>query len=74
MIKETSDPGAKVKENAFAKLVTSLLEREISERADPKLAQKRVLTGSPLEDLLQPRKRIRGQRVDGECCLILCSW
>ena len=60
-----------VKENAFAKLATKLLERElhIQERADPALAAKRVLKGTPLEDLAEPRKRARGQRSSGECLL-----
>ena len=50
------DPTAVVKENAFAKLATKLLERELQESADPTLAAKRVLKGTPLEDLAEPRK------------------
>ena len=61
------DPTAVVKDNAFAKLATKLLERELQERADPALAAKRVLKGTPLEDLAEPRKRARGQRSSGEC-------
>ena len=61
------DSTAVVKENAFAKLATKLLERELQESADPTLAAKRVLKGTPLEDLAEPRKRARGQRSSGEC-------
>lgn len=66
MLKD-DDPTVVVKENAFAKLATKLLERELQERADPALAAKRVLKGTPLEDLAEPRKRARGQRSSGEC-------
>ena len=61
------EPTVVIKENAFAKLATKLLERELQERADPTLAAKRVLKGTPLEDLAEPRKRARGQRSSGEC-------
>jgi hypothetical protein len=64
---KADDPTVVVKENAFAKLATKLLERELQERADPALAAKRVLKGTPLEDLAEPRKRSRGQRSSGEC-------
>jgi hypothetical protein len=64
---KADDPTAVVKDNAFAKLATKLLERELQERADPALAAKRVLKGTPLEDLAEPRKRARGQRSSGEC-------
>ena len=64
---KADDPTVVVKENAFAKLATKLLERELQERADPALAAKRVLKGTPLEDLAEPRKRARGQRSSGEC-------
>ena len=60
------DPSAIVKDNAFAKLATKLLERELQENADPALAAKRVLKGTPLEDLAEPRKRARGQRSSGD--------
>ena len=60
------DPTEKIKDNAFAKLATKLLERELQERADPTLAAKRVLKGTPLEDLAEPRKRARGQRSSGD--------
>ena len=50
------DPTTAVKDNAFAKLATKLLERELQESADPTLAAKRVLKGTPLEDLAEPRK------------------
>ena len=64
---KADDPTVVVKENAFAKLATKLLERELQERAAPALAAKRVLKGTPLEDLAEPRKRARGQRSSGEC-------
>ena len=64
---KADDPTEKIKDNAFAKLATKLLERELQERADPTLAAKRVLKGTPLEDLAEPRKRARGQRSSGEC-------
>ena len=38
---KADDPTVVVKENAFAKLATKLLERELQERADPALAAKR---------------------------------
>jgi len=66
MLKD-DDPTVVVKDNAFAKLAAKLLERELQERADPALAAKRVLKGTPLEDLAEPRKRARGQRSSGEC-------
>ena len=64
---KAEDPNGVVKANAFAKLAQKLLERELQERADPALAAKRVLKGTPLEDLAEPRKRARGQRSSGEC-------
>lgn len=47
--------------------IPQLLERDLQERAAPALAAKRVLKGTPLEDLAEPRKRDRGQRSSGEC-------
>ena len=64
---KAAEPTAVIKENAFSKLATKLLERELQERAAPALAAKRVLKGTPLEDLAEPRKRARGQRSSGEC-------
>jgi hypothetical protein len=67
-------PGQRLKENAFSKLVTSLLERELAESANPALAAKRVLKGTPLAELAEPRKRARGQRKSGEylCICFVC--
>ena len=45
---KADDPTVVVKENAFAKLATKLLERELQERADPALAAKRALKGTPV--------------------------
>ena len=64
---QAAEPTAVIKENAFSKLATKLLERELQERAAPALAAKRILKGTPLEDLAEPRKRARGQRSSGEC-------
>ena len=78
---QAAEPTTVIKENAFSKLATKLLERELQERADPALAAKRVLKCTPLEDLAEPRKRARGQRSSGEClsaayccmnCLAVC--
>ena len=72
---KADDPTEKIKDNAFAKLATKLLERELQERADPTLAAKRVLKGTPLEDLAEPRKRARGQRSSGTTRLLCaCKW
>jgi hypothetical protein len=59
-----------IKQNSFAKLVTRLLEREIEETADPEIAQKRVLEGTMLEDLMEPQKGIRGRKVGGNNTLL----
>ena len=59
---KADDPTAIVKDSAFAKLATKLLGRELQERPDPALVAKRVLKGTPLEDLAEPMKRALGQR------------
>ncbi len=58
--------------NALSQHVQHLLAREIAEEANPKLAQRRVLDGTLLDDLAAARKRTPGRTMDGVQVKLLC--
>jgi hypothetical protein len=70
----TKCDGDRLKANAMARHVNLLLQRWLDEDADPRLAAQRLLAGSFMEELAEPRKRTPGRAVDGDSqCLLSCS-
>ena len=61
--------GTTYKKNSLTQYLDQLIARELEEAENPNLAQKRVLEGTLLEDLVCPSKRAPGKKLDGDITL-----